>query len=131
MAFIDTHQTLLLGSAPCDNCRHVGQCRQTGAACLAFNAFYLGKSEGTWRLQPKQPRLDIGKRLGLYKAPEFSDEEIDAAMAEHGTQRKAAAALETDPRKIRQRIAASPWLSSRWPPGRWAEKIEQLETQSK
>lgn len=128
MANVDSNPTLLLGPAPCDTCRNVPRCRQTGAACLAFNAYYNGKPEGTWRLQPTQPRLDIGARLGFYEPPEITDEMIDAAMSDCGTQRKAAEALGTHPQKIRMRIDASPWLSARWPAGRWAEKLEAAET---
>jgi hypothetical protein len=41
------------------------RCGKSGEACLAFQLYAAGKSEGVWRLQPKQPRADIGKRLGF------------------------------------------------------------------
>ncbi|MGH7130285.1 MAG: hypothetical protein ACREIV_17070 [Planctomycetaceae bacterium] len=59
----------LLGPAPCDTCRHAVRCGDTGEACLAFSEYCRGVSEGKWRLMPKQPRTDIGARLG-FRLPE-------------------------------------------------------------
>jgi hypothetical protein len=52
----------LLGPCPCDNCRHVSRCGATGEACLAF--FEYQKTGKGWLLMPKQPRADLGVKLG-------------------------------------------------------------------
>jgi hypothetical protein len=63
----------LLGAAPCDACRYRSRCAVTGEACNAFRAYLRGESEARWRLQPTQPRLDIGRQLGI-DPPELSDQ---------------------------------------------------------
>jgi hypothetical protein len=61
----DQAAATIFGPAPCDSCRHAVRCGKSGEACLSFQLYAAGKSEGVWRLQPKQPRADIGKRLGF------------------------------------------------------------------
>jgi len=56
---------LLAKPAPCDACRHSIRCGQTGEACVAFRSYAKGEAEHRWRLQPTQPRADIGGRLGF------------------------------------------------------------------
>jgi hypothetical protein len=62
----DQAVTVILDApAPCDRCRHRVHCAQSGEACLSFDLYLKGKSEGKWRLMPTQPRADLGARLGL------------------------------------------------------------------
>lgn len=61
--------TVLTGPDPCDGCRWRACCAETGAACVAFREYCGGASHAKWGLMPKQPRLDIGQRLGLAVKP--------------------------------------------------------------
>jgi len=53
---------IMLGPAPCDTCRHIAHCRQSGDACRAFAAFVDNRA---WDFEPREPRADIGRRLGI------------------------------------------------------------------
>lgn len=59
----------LSGPAPCDACRYRQRCAISGEACLSFSEYCRGVKEHRWQLMPKQPRFDIGKRLGVEARP--------------------------------------------------------------
>jgi hypothetical protein len=63
MEFDQTSTPVLLGPAPCDDCRHAARCAETLEACPAFSLYAAGAREPGWRLAPRQPDVAIGSRL--------------------------------------------------------------------
>lgn len=54
----DELSTVLIGEAPCDNCRHAERCRVELLACDAFALYAKGGSAARWQQAPRIPTAE-------------------------------------------------------------------------
>lgn len=54
---------VLLGPAPCDNCRYADRCRLERLPCDAFAVYLSGASENRWRNAPRLPSRERAAAL--------------------------------------------------------------------
>lgn len=104
-----TKLAILEQAAPCDTCRWRGVCGSLGLACRRFREYSKGASECRWRLEPNEPRADIGEDLGLLK---ITDEQLAELIDEHGAH-GAASVLKYSYHRLRKRMGASAVLRTR------------------